>query len=330
MSNVCISYFFSMPYRKRFQHRKKQAREKREKKFQQRLESSDTCIPLSETDTILTSESSFTTTDESQSLSGVTDHIGTCVRDSPGDTSDTPLHLLHGSLCLPSKAWCDQSPEGLNKLIFCKLSQFSSSNSQPLIVTHSLTVNSDLTWKLFILNHEITTSCSILETFPSRLSEETFSKLLAKLDSASICMGQPDADFVCMVTAKKGMVVSRDGKIACTVDNNTYLKTVRTSDCEILCAAEKCCACKNYRATLRSMYHRWNKKSRCSSDFTNERYMNTPEKRRKMEKLKKRVHTAEQKVVKLKEKVHKLIDCNGEALDENLHSDMIAIMKENT
>ena len=87
MSNVCISYFFSMPYRKRFQHRKKQAREKREKKFQQRLESSDTCIPLSETDTILTSESSFTTTDESQSLSGVTDHIGTCVRDSPGDTT---------------------------------------------------------------------------------------------------------------------------------------------------------------------------------------------------------------------------------------------------
>ncbi len=259
-------------------------------------------------------------------------HLGkllTPFRDtSTQDISDNPLRLLHLSITLPSKAWCDQSSERLEKVILCKLSQASGSSTQPLKVTHNLTVNSDLTWKLFVLNHEINTRCTVLDYIPSTLTQDTFSQLLVRLDNLAICVGPPDAHFIRMITAKKGKILSHDGKAVCSVDNGT----VRTMDCEILSTSEKCSTCKKYRATLRS-YNRWSKKLKSSSglnDYTNERYLNTPVKKEKIGKLKKRAHAAEQTVANLREKVRKLTECGGDTLDENLHSDMIGIMKENT
>ena len=329
-----ILFHVGMPYKQRFQHRKKQEREKRQK----RLKTSTSSLESESSITItITDELSITTTDETfhETLTECGgDLLSTNKLTDDQNTRDVPLRHLHESLTLPSKAWCDQSPEGLKKLILCKLSQGSGSSAQPMMVTHSLTVNSDFTWKLFVLNHEITRSCNALGSFPSKLDQETFSQLLTRLDNISICIGQPDTHFVRMVAAKKGKVLSNDGKIMCAVDSNAYMKTVRTSDCEILATSEKCSACKNYRATLRSMYHRWSRKSQSSSDscstFANERYLNTPQKKKKMEGLKKRARIAEQTVLTLQEKIRRLTENSGEMLDENLHSDMIAIMKENS
>ena len=69
-----------------------------------------------------------------------------------------------------------------------------------------------------------------------------------------------------MVSAKKGKILSHDGKVSAYVDDNTvvklngetYTKTVRTSKCELLCRRAKC---SSYRVNLRSMYASWTKRS---------------------------------------------------------------------
>ena len=66
------------------------------------------------------------------------------------------------------------------------------------------------------------------------------------------------------------------------------------------------------------MYHRWSKRqtqkvptmasSSETKKFTNGRYMNTPEKKKraKIDSLRKRAYSAEQRVTKLCEKIHKI------------------------
>lgn len=135
--------------------------------------------------------------------------------------------------------------------------------------------------------------CSALRSFPVLMDAEHLLELISTLDRLKICAGQPDMNFVSMVRAKKGKVLSSDGTV---VDNmpvdfggNTYTNTVRTSSCEILSEAGKCTSCSKYRASLRSMCHRWNKRlsTQSSSVYTNDRYLNTPEKSAKIKVLKK-------------------------------------------
>ena len=79
-----------------------------------------------------------------------------CMRKQSNNNSETPisqdiqsseslLHQLHSSLKLPSWVWSDQSPDQLEKIVLCKISQESGSSSQPLTVAISLTINPDLT-----------------------------------------------------------------------------------------------------------------------------------------------------------------------------------------
>lgn len=134
-------------------------------------------------------------------------------------------------------------------------------------------------------------------------------------------------------TGQEGKVLSPNGKIAAYVDDDCGTKTVRAADCELISPSMKCDACKSYRAILRAMYNRWSKHRAVdgsdTSSHTNDRYLTTPEKKARMDGLRKRVHAAEEEVKRLKEKVHKLLE-QGETVDKELHSDLANIMHENT
>ena len=78
----------------------------------------------------------------------------------------------------------------------------------------------------------------------------SLSLLLTKLDGLSICAGQPDVHFVKMVAAKKGKIISPDGKVTAYIDDDTCTKTIRTEDCELICPTTKCESCKPYRANF--------------------------------------------------------------------------------
>lgn len=127
------------------------------------------------------------------------------------------------------------------------------------------------------------------------------------------------------------------------LNGEVYSQTIRTSQCDIIGHSMKCSSCGSYRANLCSMLHRWNKRksndqplnstteSSCdSSKFTNDRYLNTPEKVAKIDDLRKRARNAEQTVVKLREKIRTLTQEQGEVLDESFNSDLLHIMQENS
>ena len=159
-------------------------------------------------------------------------------------------------------------------------------------------------------------------------------------DQLNVCAGNPEDHFIEMAHAKKGLFKSRTNTATALLDNyapvvlngEPFTETIRTVACEMLVQGVKCSSCKSYRATLRKIYSRWS--SREPSSFTettshvNERYLNTPEKKAKMMKMKKRVHSAESEIIKLQKTIKKLNQEQGEKLDNLLHDDLLCIMKE--
>ena len=124
-----------------------------------------------------------------------------------------------------------------------------------------------------------------------------------------------------------------DSYLPVTLNGMDHVETVRTTYCDILVKGSKCMPCKNYRKTIR-LYNRWAKRksdttSDSSSCHVNDRYLNTPEKIRKIDTLRKRARKTEGELKKVKERVNTLID-QGKEIDQQVHSDLIEVMNEHT
>ena len=63
-----------------------------------------------------------------------------------------------------------------------------------------------------------------------------------------MCAGHPDDKFVSFAKGKKGVLKTRDGGVAASLDNyapvllngSLYAQTVRTTSCELLVSGVKC------------------------------------------------------------------------------------------
>ena len=188
---------------------------------------------------------------------------------------------------------------------------------------------------LFVHNCEVKQSiCSALSSVPSKLTPDSLVDLLNLVDKLSICAGQPDNHYIKMVSAKRGLLKSQDGSTMADVDDyasvkmNGYLfsKTIRINKCELLIHGVKCHSCSTYN-------NRWLRRSSadisdCSS-HANVQYMNTPEKKQKIAKLKKQAKSAEVDLQKLKVKLKELTQNQGEIIDGAFHDDLFGIMQEN-
>ena len=151
-----------------------------------------------------------------------------------------------------------------------------------------------------------------------------------------MCAGNPDEKFIQMAKAKKGTIKSTNGKTIAVLDNSfqvslngeVYQETIRTTDCRLLVHGAKCQACTDYRPRLRAMHSRWSRDKGKVSKLSNNRYMNTPQKQRKMKNLQARAYSAEQEVKKLQEYIKSSTEKNGVLVDENLHNDLQAVMTD--
>ena len=212
-------------------------------------------------------------------------------------SSASSLQDLHNLLALPNNSWCDQTSFPLTAIKLCKISCQPTCSKQPLVVTHCLTVNDSLHWSLFVHDHEVKQgSCAALASIPPQLNAIEFSHLLDMIDRLHVCSGHPDNHFVSMVSSKKGVLKSCSGSTAAILDSfapvqlngEHFSETVRTSACELLVHESKCPSCKSYRAVLRAMYSRYNSRDSSriteTTSHTNERYLNTPEKKNRQEK----------------------------------------------
>ena len=92
--------------------------------------------------------------------------------------SNSGLHALHSSIVLPD-SWSDQSPDGLENILLCRISNQVSSGTISLRITHCLKISDDLSWSLFVNQHCIDPSkCGALKSFPTRLNSRILSQLL--------------------------------------------------------------------------------------------------------------------------------------------------------
>ena len=211
------------------------------------------------------------------------------------------------------------------------------------MITHCLTVDENLRWSLFVHNHEVQyDSCSALASIPSQLTSQSFSRLLFMIDRLPVCAGHPDYNFVRMISAKKGVLRSHTGAASAILDEyapvilngEMFAQTVRSATCAMVVHDVKCKSCKNYRATLRALYSRWTSRGHSfttdTTSHVNERYMTSPEMMEKMKGMKKRIHTAESELRNLQKKLQELTQQRGEKVDNNLHNDLLFIMRENT
>ena len=100
----------------------------------------------------------------------------------------------------------------------CKMSSQLSSNQHSLIVTHCLVISSDLSWTLSVHEMKIDAHvCPLLNKISTKKS--SLQQLLPLLDNSMICPRHPDELFMETAKAKKGKLLSRDGKTIARVDD---------------------------------------------------------------------------------------------------------------
>ena len=233
-------------------------------------------------------------------------------------------------------SWTDLTPkpEGripVASIKLCKINSLPSSSTQPPVITHSLIVNTDFTWKLTIQGHEVLpASTTPISKTPEQIDIATLKSLLSIVDLSTVCPSNCGDHFVEMAHAHKGKFLSKTGGVrAClesgfplSCDGNVISTTVRTSGCQMLTSGGRGSACNDYRGQLRMMHSKWTRKSPDSPQkFTNNRFLNTPQKGKKLKYLQTRTALTEKEVTRLRSKI-------GVTVDEPLHQELNSIMKE--
>ena len=124
------------------------------------------------------------------------------------------LSSLHESLVHDS-SWTDRSTL-LTAIVLIKI---MDSSSETPIITHSITVKSDLTWSLVVHGVQLSSrNCSCLSSIPMKLNIESFLSLVSVVEHSSVCPGHPDEHFIAMLEAKKGKLLSKDRSAASCLD----------------------------------------------------------------------------------------------------------------
>ncbi len=257
-------------------------------------------------------------------------------QESHSEEGALTIDKLRQNLSLPSQ-WTLHDNDGSRCIVVSKMMPYT----QP-IITHSVRVNTDLSWEAFVHGKSVSSSKSqLLAKFPDVLDIESFNSLITCLDLSTLCPGHPDKQFVEMLSTMKGKISSRhsnetvsviDSFAPVSLNGETYNQTVRHVTCEIITNTTKCPHCIQYRNSLRKSFHSWQKRNSTptrrtsTSSCTNFTLLNTPEKLQRYKNLKRRSLATERR---LKDVMEKLTLIHGISLDDH-HNDFETIMHEMT
>ena len=149
--------------------------------------------------------------------------------------------------------------------------------------------------------------------------------------------------YVCMLKLSLLRCSSAGKKVIASTDIRfTVASTIRTSSCSVLGLLKdlengsRCSSCHGHRKVLNSLLSRFKKCENEPSDgsepssHVNYRYLNTPQKHERMQKLHQAVRVKCQRVERLKKKIALLIEDRGVEVDEELNEDLTSIMKDNS
>ena len=232
-------------------------------------------------------------------------------------SSVTELQKMYDSLLHLNLPWNIQLS---GELHICKISTEACSSP---IITHSIVVQRDLSWAVFIHGHKLSDTC----TFSSipHIDVSSLPGLMKVISEKSVCPGNADKHFLAMAESKSFSCGSK------AYMEKSPVCTIRTTLCTLLVLeGHRCKACSEYRPQLRAMYSRWQKKntSKSPKKFANNRYLSTPQRQKKLKILQSRAYNAEREVHRLKEKIKMSTQRKGVMLGKEFSDDLMQIMKE--
>ena len=211
------------------------------------------------------------------------------------------------------------------------------SRSPPLAIVRTLLVQKDLSWKVYVGEHLISAESAVLMPFPERLGVASISTILSTLQSANICTGNYDEQFIDLAQRKKGKFVSSLGELVAVLETTPYsvvnreeiFMTLRHIQCEILLTEAFICSfCEKYRNTLRALVSKL-----CHSSYTsvhvNTRFLRTPQKKAHLIALKKAIKQRNQKLKQLRAKLDKVMNQSAcVPVDDGLSADIKQVIKQ--
>lgn len=128
-----------------------------------------------------------------------------------------------------------------------------------------------------------------------------------------------------------------DTNCAVELNGQTYTETVRCSKCHLLTRGIKCSECVANRGTLRSIHRLWSQKQNQSPSKvisthtrTNERWLNTPQRKEKTSRSKSRMRAAEKRVKYMEDKIKESTEKKGVQVDDPLHVGLNQILNDHT
>ena len=250
------------------------------------------------------------------------------------------LEIFHQQLCranLPDR-WFFSFTSADEIQCFEVSRQFS--DNPPMSFSKVLLIKRELSWKLFVENHKIAPSNSVLSCFPSRLTPKVLLKLVGAVKSANVCLGNFDDQFIKLAQMKNGVFYSNKDQLVAILEESfcfTLSKerrsgTVRHVKCDILLKEQTVCRiCVNYRNTLRALVSKVSKvpSTPTCSTHVNIRFMKTPQRKAHLAALRRAIQNKNKQVQRLKKRVEQLLNSNSSVtLDEGLSNDLQMIIDQ--
>ena len=247
------------------------------------------------------------------------------------------------SMSLPD-GWVDLTSGGEQLVTLSKLQHYPG---KPVQSSHTLQINSDFTWNVYVHGHLAQRSqCSLLSDVPERLQcKEDFNSLFAAVCDSNVCIGNPDERFEPLKVERKGVFKNANGdRVVAYVDtkasvldgSQSYSETIRHNCCELLAAKSRCIKCASYRDSLRSMASRHislkstNRSARVStSSRVNFRYLKSPEKSERYNLSRQEAKVANKEVIRLQKLLENTTQRDGVSLSSDVHNTLFGVMKEN-
>ena len=169
----------------------------------------------------------------------------------------------------------------------------------------------------------VPSSCSALSDVPLVVSSvDSFLALKNKLQTYKKCIGNPDDQFVSLCKERNGKFLSLKKEVVAFLDNtDAHVVTVRHSLCEQLVdeSSSRCIVCQSYRANLRAMHSRGKKYHGTVNAKTNDRFLQTPQRKARMQSLRSQIKSSDAKIRRLKDQLSK---ATSVATDPQLESDL--------
>ena len=216
--------------------------------------------------------------------------------------------------------------------------------TEPVVISKSLHVRTDLSWRLFI-HGKLANHVPVLSSIDEKITYKSIHLLLDISSSHSVCTGQPDDSFVSLVHEKKGAVFSLDSTsdvaylhegYPVTKDTSTAcIATVRHHKCELLVSEGEqnpCLHCAQYRSNLCSILSKQKRKrdrsfSTPRSKRVNVRYMNTPQLVASHAVLRRSLVCYRKKMKRLTAKIEEITKTTSIDIDDDLHSDIQRVVE---